>query len=156
MNIFILDLDPKLAAQYQGDRHVVKMTLESAQLLCAPFDPGTAPYKRTHYNHPCAKWARENESNYCWLLNHAKALAHEYEYRYGKQHKCLSVIDWCYANMYLLALPKVDQSPFAQAMPDTYKNSDPVVAYRSYYIGAKNKIVQWNKAREKPDWYNGN
>ena len=153
MNIFVLDLDPELAAIYQGDKHVVKMALESAQLLCAPFDPGVAPYKRTHYNHPCAKWAREDASNYCWLLNHAWALGREYRFRYHKDHKCIPVVDWCYANMYRLGLPDVKRTPFAQAMPDAYKNPDPVVAYRSYYTNEKNKIVQWNKGREKPHWF---
>ncbi len=39
MNIFVLDLNPALAAQYQADKHIVKMVLESAQLLCSPFEP---------------------------------------------------------------------------------------------------------------------
>ena len=34
MNIFYLDTDPVLAAQMQCDKHVVKMILESAQMLC--------------------------------------------------------------------------------------------------------------------------
>jgi len=154
MNIFVLDTNPTTAAKMQCDKHVVKMVLESAQLLCSPFEPGTAPYKRTHYNHPCAKWVRENESNYCWLLNHAWALAAEYYWRYKKVHKSLSVIDWCDANRYKLNLPKENCSPFAQAMPAIYKNPDAVVAYRAYYIGDKSKIARWNKGRPKPDWYN--
>jgi hypothetical protein len=93
-------------------------------------------------------------SNYSWLLNHAWALAEEYKFRYGKQHKCVSVIDWCHANMYQLALPPlVVHTPFVQAMPDIYKDPDPVVAYRAYYMGAKSKIARWNKSRLQPDWY---
>jgi hypothetical protein len=34
MNIFYLHQDPKKAAQMHNDKHVVKMILESAQLLC--------------------------------------------------------------------------------------------------------------------------
>ena len=34
MNIFYLDKNPKIAAQMQCDKHVVKMILESAQMLC--------------------------------------------------------------------------------------------------------------------------
>ena len=34
MNIFYLDKDPKKAAEYSCDKHVVKMILESAQMLC--------------------------------------------------------------------------------------------------------------------------
>ena len=33
MNIFFLDEDPKYAAQMQCDKHVVKMVLETAQML---------------------------------------------------------------------------------------------------------------------------
>ena len=33
MNIFYLDRDPKIAAQMMCDKHVVKMILESAQIL---------------------------------------------------------------------------------------------------------------------------
>jgi predicted DCC family thiol-disulfide oxidoreductase YuxK len=34
MNIFYLHTDPRIAAEYHLDKHVVKMILESAQLLC--------------------------------------------------------------------------------------------------------------------------
>ena len=70
MNIFVLDLSPITAAQYQADVHVVKMVLESAQLLCSPFDSSyPALYKRTHYNHPCAVWTRTSVQNYSWLAS---------------------------------------------------------------------------------------
>ena len=35
MNIFFLDENPTLSAQYHVDKHVVKMILETAQLLCS-------------------------------------------------------------------------------------------------------------------------
>ena len=35
MNIFYLDKDPIIAAQMSCDKHVVKMILESAQMLCS-------------------------------------------------------------------------------------------------------------------------
>ena len=34
MNIFYLDKNPYKAARYQYNKHVVKMILESAQMLC--------------------------------------------------------------------------------------------------------------------------
>lgn len=151
MNIFVLDLDPILAAEYQGDKHVVKMVLESAQLLCSPYDPGVAPYKRTHYNHPCAKWTRESLANWKWLLKHAYALSAEYSFRYNKTHKCHAILDWLDSNP--PSLPEGPMTPFAQAMPEQYKNPDPVVAYRAYYCGAKRDIVRWNKTRTQPFWY---
>ena len=151
MNIFLLDLSPQLAAQYQVDKHVIKMILESAQLLCSAYPEGVAPYKRTHYNHPCAKWTRESFANWAWLLEHAYALSTEYTYRYGKVHKCHSILDWLALNPpNLLATP---QTAFMQCMPEAYKNPDPVVAYRAYYCGEKQHIAHWNKGRSKPSWY---
>lgn len=156
MNIFILNLDPQLAAQNQCDKHVVKMTLESAQLLCSPFELGAAPYKRTHYNHPCSIWIRESQQNYMWLVVHGKALAEECTLRYAKVHKSKQVIEWCEVNVGGLNLPNRGLTPFAQAMPDIYKNADPVIAYRTYYIQEKQRIAQWKNGREKPEWYNSN
>lgn len=153
MNIFVLDQTALLSAQYQCDKHVVKMVLESAQLLSSVYEPGKGPYKRTHYNHPCAIWARTCYENWVWLLFHADALSKEYTYRYGRVHACDSIIGQMALNQpYLPAIGHM--TPFAQCMPDIYKNPDPVVAYRNYYLGAKQDIAKWNKGRGKPDWYN--
>lgn len=154
MNIFVLDTDPRLAAQAQCDRHVVKMTLETAQLLCSAFDSGLAPYKRTHHNHPCAVWARESASNFMWLAEHGLYLADEYEHRYEREHKSRSIILWCMNNLGMAGVPHDgEQTPFAQAMPEQFKRADPVEAYRAYYLGAKGEIAQWNKARPAPEWW---
>jgi hypothetical protein len=42
--------------------------------------------------------------------------------------------------------------PFAQAMPDQYKNSDAVRAYRDYYIYEKSRFAKW-KTGNVPSWY---
>lgn len=154
MNIFVLDEDPVLAATMQCDKHVVKMVLESAQLLCSPFENGEAPYRRTHYNHPCSIWTRTSRQNYDWLLIHAYTLVREYNTRYNKTHKSLSVIDWCAANCGKLNLPDIGRTPFVQAMPDKYKNScDAVAAYRAYYLGDKAKFAKWTGSNP-PEWWN--
>ena len=124
MNIFVLDNNPHVAAMYACDKHVVKMILESAQMLCSVHPEGTAPYKRSFYNHPCTKWVRASSENYDWLIEHARALCTEYTRRYGKVHKSEKVIDWCDANR--PELPDVGLTPFAQAMPEDYKNEDAV------------------------------
>ena len=74
MNIFVLDKNPIRAAKMACDKHVVKMILESAQMLCSVQPEGTAPYKRSFYNHPCTKWVRESDANYDWLIEHGLAL----------------------------------------------------------------------------------
>ena len=157
MNIFILDEDPVLAAQYQADKHVVKMVLETAQILCTVREKENPPYRPTHKNHPCVKWARESFDNYSWLLKHLRALLDEYTFRYNKKHKTEAVYAWLSSEKEIDAgeLPQIGLTPFAQAMPEEYRqSSDAVQAYRRYYIKDKYKIAEWNKARPKPDWFN--
>lgn len=153
MNIFVLDNDPTIAAQSQNNKHIVKMTLETAQLLCSQFHPGAAPYNRTHYNHPCSIWARSSVQNYEWLLSHGFALAKEYTYRYEKTHKSSGVIQWCQDNYSSLNLPNIGMTAFALAMPDKYKVfGDAVQSYKNYYLGDKREMAVWKK-RTQPDWW---
>ena len=148
MNIFVLDNDPFKAAEYQCDKHVVKMVLETAQLLCSAHE--TAPYKRTYYNHPCAIWTRSSLSNYMWLCEHGLGLAREYTFRYNKVHKSTEVIEWARLNMPNIL--NLGLLPFAQAMPDKYKHEDAVVAYRNYYIHEKARLATW-KHSACPAWF---
>lgn len=155
MNIFILDNDLKKNAEYYVDKHVSKMTLETAQLLCtAHHVVGSSidvPYRKSHVNHPCAKWVRESLSNYKLLVSIGKEIHNEFQFRYQKIHKSGLVIDWAGEN--LLDIPDIGLTPYAQAMPDQYKvDGDAVTAYRQYYIGEKSHIAKWSK-REKPEWF---
>jgi hypothetical protein len=152
LNIFVLNTDPAIAAQQQCDKHVVKMVLESAQLLCSPFEPGTAPYRRTHFNHPCSIWTRASRQNYEWLVAHAFALSEEYTRRYRKQHKSDRVIEWCADHYLALNLPDEGLTPFAQAMPEVYRRDDAVEAYRAYYRGDKSRFAAW-KNMDPPEWW---
>lgn len=173
MNIFFLDTEPELAAQHMCDKHVVKMVLESAQLLCTAhhmlplWELPNKFYKATHKNHPCAIWIRQCCANYNWLTMHALALCDEYTYRYGKTHASRGVIEWCFDN-----IPDINDgifehvpytrgqygawliTPPAQAMPEEYQCDDPVQAYRDYYLNHKRHTISmaWTK-RNKPDWW---
>ena len=156
MNIFYLHKSPAVSAQNMCDKHVVKMILESAQLLCTshhlcPTDAERPEkfYKKTHFNHPCAIWTRTCVENYRWLCNHATSLLNEYTHRYGKQHASTSVIRWCCENN--PDIPKGKLTEIPQCMPDEYKTDDPVIAYRDYYNQAKSHIHNW-KNRPVPIW----
>lgn len=153
MNIFVLDYHPVKAAKMQCDKHVVKMSLETAQLLCSVFPPGIAPYKRTHYNHPCSIWARNSLRNYQWLLKHGIALCEEYTYRYGKLHKSKSVIQWCMKNQSLLKFDKKEKTHFVLCFSEEYKVGNAVQSYRRYYQEEKGTIACWEKTRSKPRWF---
>jgi hypothetical protein len=155
MNIFFLDYDVKKCAQYHVDKHVVKMILETAQLLCGVHhtvspDNVNVPYKLSHKNHPCSIWSRESLTNYLYLCELGLELCYEYTYRYGKRHKSQDVIEWCLVNK-----PNIKDVGFtepAKAMPDEYKVKSVVDSYRNYYMGAKSGFAVWKK-REKPFWF---
>ena len=149
MNIFILDHDPVKCAEYMIDKHVVKMPLEYAQMLStvcrlSGFDVG---YKSTHQNHPCTKWARESIENYSYLRTLAFAVGSEYTRRYKKSHKSIELIK----SLPTPQLSTIGLTTFAQAMPDSYKNTDPVKAYREYYRNDKKSIATW-KHGKVPFW----
>lgn len=159
MNIFYLDQDPCLAAQYHCDRHVVKMILESAQLLCTAVNvlagEQVTPYKTTHVNHPCSIWIRESYDNWSYVLQLMIHLEREWNYRYKhtKEHKSMSAI--VAAGIDKLALniiPRGKLTPLALAMPDHCKiSSDPVECYREYYRKEKIALHKWT-GRDIPFW----
>ena len=142
MNIFYLDRNPILAADRQCDRHVVKMILETAQLLSTAhheLDGESPAYKPTHKNHPSAVWVRASADHYLWAFEHMMALGDEYTRRYGKVHK--TIAEKAEA---LAPLPKnIPDAGFIdppQCMPDECKHYDTVTAYRNYYAA---KAAEW-------------
>ena len=153
MNIFVVDEDPEIAAQQLCDKHVVKMILESAQMLCTvAHEHGfEAPYRKTHPKHPCTLWVGRSKANWDWLMRHALAMCAEYTRRYGKTHKSRSVIDWCLWQGIKIEFPEKGLTPFAQAMPPQYKNECAVTAYRAYYHGEKASFATWKS--EVPQWW---
>ena len=159
MNIFFLDFDTKKCAQYHCDKHVVKMILETAQLLCGAHHTTDSqyydiPYKLSHKNHPCSIWVRESLSNYLYLCDLGLELCKEYTYRYGKRHKSQDVIEWC-----LIHKPNIRDVDFTSpplAMGDEFKiGNDVIESYRNYYIEAKKDFAKWNN-RDVPDWFQTN
>lgn len=152
MNIFVLDHSPKTSAEMMCDKHVVKMILETAQMLCtvAHTQGFKAPYKATHKNHPCTLWAAKTKQNWDWLIIHGLALCVEYTKRYGKVHKSMQHIEWC--KSLDIKLPTKGLLPFAQAMPVQYKNKCAVKAYRAYYKGEKASFAKW-KNGNIPNWW---
>lgn len=152
MNIFVLDENPKIAARMACNKHVVKMVTETAQILCSVFEDGTAPYRRSHYNHPCCKWARASQANYCWLLIHGIALSREYTRRYSRVHAASKAIEWCANNRGVLLFPSFTRTPHPQCMPGEHKRANPVAGYRNYYVRDKAYFAKWPEGKV-PDWW---
>ena len=153
MNIFYLDRDPAEAARMQCDRHVVKMILETAQLLSTAhheLDGESPVYKPTHKNHPSAVWVRSSAAAYHWAWQHLQALGREYQSRYGKAHKTIR------EHLDTLAIfPKgiewgtrfIDPP---QCMPDECKRDDAVLGYLTYY---NYKADDWEQRGMPMKWY---
>ena len=157
MNIFVVDRDPIRAAEMLNDKHVVKMVLETCQLLSTAqrfYDiPGT--YKATHKNHPCSLWVRSDRRNYEWAYKHGIALCHEYTHRYGKIHKCQNIYLTELSDSSIIPLKDMEGDlEFTQCMPDQYKCPDPIKAYRDYYNGEKSGFSRWTN-RVPPKWFGG-
>ena len=154
---------------FMMDKHVSKILLEAVQMLCSakrilePQDEvNERIYKLAHKNHPVTIWCRKSRANFVWVLDLIEELHNEWRYRYGhsetKNHKSYLVSLLLREN-----IPSHDKfeekelTPFALAMPEQYKMSDPVESYRNYYMSEeKQKIASWKKKREKPLWYISN
>ena len=169
MNIFYLDRDPVIAAQMMCDKHVVKMILESAQMLSTAhrvldgdeYANEMGLYKLAHKNHPSTIWVRTSSENYRWLFNHYDALMQEYTYRYDKTHATSRLRDALnktpdnipptqYPNISSTQYPNTDPP---MCMPDYCKGDDTVLSYQTYYIVEKSGFAKW-KRRDIPEWFN--
>jgi hypothetical protein len=166
MNIFAVDEDPILAARMLPDKLVVKMPVESLQML-APWafnthgvliqKPDGGVYGTKGFaSHPCTKWQYEDPANVAWLLLHAFGLCAAYTERYGKNHGILPAL-FQIAQLYeeKHGLPSEhfkSHTPFPLAMPAQFKNeSDRVDSYRRYVNGTKGYAV-W-RYTEPPSWW---
>ena len=168
MNIFYLSHKTSRCARWHCDKHVVKMILETAQLLYTAHwvtsvkpDFSSAPTRKgsqergyisiRNKNHPSAIWARASLEHYVWLCQFGLALCDEYRFRFGsnKKHACEDHIMWLYENPPALGLNGWSQP--TQAMPDIYRDKNSLIAYRKYYKYGKKDLLVYTK-RHMPHW----
>jgi hypothetical protein len=180
MNIFYVDSDAEVAARNMVDRHVVKMILETAQLLSTAHrvidgeeyvgqsqsgrkakrwrlsgNADAIMYAATHINHPSAVWVRENSANYNWLYDHLLALGREYTYRYGRTHLTIDKLK----DILKDAPENIEQSNVMTKMPSCMDKQyivslDPIINYRNYYNYGKTDLLRWSN-RPPPQWIDG-
>lgn len=163
MNIFLLDTDLESSVKSLCDQHVVKMTLETAQILStAAFSlklPRTSwQYQPTHINHPCCIWAGESIVNFNWLSNYGQAISQEFSYRFNKIHGSQLTLD----NLHRLVTKTNQPESFALAIKPAhrtaiYKPRLPldlaVIEYRNYYLRDKIDFARWSNNRLPPWWW---
>lgn len=147
MNIFFLDKNPVTAAKMQCDKHVVKMILETAQMLStahhvngSQLDPDVL-YKQTHVNHPSSVWCRASLANYTWLYEHFVALCDEYTHRYGKVHLSDTKFRELFKTVPYHVETKFTKPP--KCMPDEYKAGTVIQSYQNYYYYTKRSFAKY-------------
>lgn len=172
MNIFILDSDFSKNAEYHVDRHVNKMKVEQNQIVCSalqlyynysydsmPLTVSGIPYKITHKNHPCVKWAGENIDNLIWIIYSTVQLCIEHTFRYGTYTNSHKVVDHLVSLLQLNINDKINiPKKFVLAIDKSLYNNkyvelgEAIDKYRQYYINYKYKLAKWS-FRDKPFWF---
>lgn len=147
MNIFYLHDNPKISAMAMTNKHVVKMIVESTQLLSTAHhvldnNASNLPiYKATHKNHPSAVWVRESMGNYLWLRNHTYFLLQEYAERYNKKpddhatYKVWEALKYPPKNIPMM----MTTTPIRLAITNVNYHipNNPIASYRMYYEAEK-------------------
>ena len=146
----------------QCDKHVVKMVLETAQMLSTAarkrgFELG---YKSAYPKHPMTRWISESSNNYSWAIKHGLALGTEYQLRYHRVHKSHEIIKE------LAMLDDGDSTQMTKpplCMTDEYKTTiridednatdefDYIQSYRNYYVGDKKRFAKYTN-RTTPEF----
>jgi hypothetical protein len=159
VNIFAIEgneqtgeIDWYKSGRTQDNMRTVKMLLESTQLLSSAMhlNGQTGPYKLNHAKHPSTLWVSESSENWKNLYAHAKGLADEYSERFGKEHKCLSILQKMIREVNFTKFPNHNPTPLKLAMPDEFRSNNPVKSYRDYYSTKEKMRYPKDKV---PDWF---
>ena len=158
MNIFVTDPCPIQSARNLPDKHIVKMPLETCQMLSIIYSDwyygigqlhkldGT-PYRTAHgafRKHPCTIWAAAHYGNLSWLITHGLALCDEYQARYNKTHSCyapmleaVSIFESAFD--FNIDIYKDTVDTFTRAMPEHLKFDNTISTITAYkrYLNTK-------------------
>ena len=151
MNIFHLHKDPRICAEYHCDKHVVKMILETAQMLSTAYQRHWGLdeylYKPAYPKHPMTIWVGASIENYKYALMLGTELGKQYTKRYKKIHKSSNIISllrgFGRGKNVEYNFPSIKFTPPPQCMPDEYKHEDYITAYKQYYIGEKKRFAKY-------------
>mmetsp|Transcript_28037 Transcript_28037/g.45124 ORF Transcript_28037/g.45124 Transcript_28037/m.45124 type:complete len:262 (-) Transcript_28037:144-929(-) len=176
MNIFFLSMSPKQAARWHANIHVVKMIVETAQLLCnvhhrqrehclPPYvNKSRIPYKESAAGHRklgSMIWVAESLGNYRWAVQLGLELCIEYNKGRGRaagktsKHKTQKVLEWLRDHEpSFLRSKRTPVKAKHLAMPPRFKKAaSSVQAYRDYYYSKRRKMkMEWPSGRT-PVWW---
>ena len=158
MNIFAIEgnietgeIDWVKSAESQDNLRVVKMILESCQILSTVLNEQglDAPYRSFNPKHPSCMWAAESAANFMSLVVHCEAMITEYGRRFGKTHKCAETLNRIVGLFDADRFPAQSPTPLRLAMPDKFRCANPVVSYRKFYASKPRLRYPADKI---PDW----
>lgn len=162
VNIFHLDENPRICAEWYFDKHVVKIILEIAQMTSTAVHQFKDAenlyklhnlYKPTHVNHPMSIWVRESRKNFEWTLLLGFFLVKEHLYRYpkSKRHASFKILKTCWKLRE--CIPGGNKTVPPCVMPEIYHTDNVYNSYKLYYCGSeKRKLAKWT-ARQQPEWF---
>ena len=164
VNFFYLDKDPQKCAEYYCDKHVVKISIEIAQILskihhefktgidCSKIYKNSLVVKNTIGPYI---WATESYENYVWTTELGLALINQYKLRYDKtDHKTEKILQFLFDNV-PNCLPKIGITKFRGTNKYDmfqYISNDPIICARYNYAEMKCQNDKWTKGF-KPDWF---
>ena len=164
MNIFVTSISPYKSALYLDDKRVVKMCLETTQILCTALNElvghQVTPLKSTHVKHPCVIWAMSSLNNWYWLYRHGLYLFKEYENRYKRHHVYTRHANYLYCEAMQLLATEEERTTGIKS-PEYFVNcaankdlgldfkSVPSVTY-AYFLYLQER---WKTDKRTPTWY---
>ena len=161
MQLFVLDREFETAASFLADIHLVKMCLETAQILSgvmirkqfvlpADFPRGYA------INHPVIL-AIQTPEQINWVAGYNVALQHEFSYRFGKNH-AYSPLSCRYYEFLHFPGSAANCNGLARVFRGFYTpEEDLILAHREYYCFRMDNLVRppaWSR-RPVPPWLTG-
>jgi hypothetical protein len=163
MNIFFLDKNPELCAQYHCDKHIPQQINTIANILSTVMRKSGIIYGiyGGNKNHPYVLWAEEEDGNFLWLRRLGMGLCEEYSFRYSysgaDSHAMEHIIRDCYPESSKKAFgwenqkkeTKMTKAP--QCIPSYFKCYNIIKAYRDYYLVEKAGMLIYTK-RNVPEW----
>ena len=158
MNIFHLDKSPEVSALYHCDKHVVKMILETGQMLSTAYQRHCGIdeqlYKPAYPKHPMTIWVGDSLGNYMWSMDLLGHLLNQYRLRYHNRiHKTGRILN----NLICLnenIKDKFDVKNFTDpplCMPDDCKRDCYIFSYRKYYKEYKSYFAKYTSV-DTPDF----
>ncbi len=152
MQIFVTDKNPQICAQNLDDKRVIKMILESAQLLSNAYyyhNWDNPPLKKAMFNHPCSIFAQKY-FNFIWLQEHFYRLLREYNKRFDKNHS----YEYLIKEFLIKTFDSISGIPFSNP---NFVNCTPHKDIKDIHLAYKITLCEkWSKDKRKPKWTNSN